>query len=154
MKYFAYGSNMNQEQMKERGIHFLERKHAILRGYRLEFNKLASRNPQEGYANIVPNENEIVEGILYEISDLDLPELDKYEGYHEHEEYPNHYNRIKVKVKLDDGQEIEATTYIANSAKVREGLKPSREYLNHLLEGKGILSETYYQKLKSWETLD
>jgi len=149
MKYFAYGSNMNQEQMKKRGIHFLERTHTILRGYRLEFNKLASRNPQEGYANIVPNENEIVEGILYEISKSDLSILDSYE------DTPKHYNQIKVNVKLDDEQEIEATTYIANSAKVREGLNPTREYLNRIINGaKGILSETYYQKLESWKTLD
>lgn len=149
MKYFVYGSNMNQERMKQRGINFSLRKRAIIRGYRLEFNKLASRNPQEGYANIAPDEDETVEGILYEIPDSDLSKLDRYEGY------PDHYNRIKVKIKLDDGQEMEVITYVAQPDKVRKKLKPSREYLNHLLKGaKGILTEVYYQKLESWKTLD
>ena len=54
IKYFAYGSNMNPELMRERNINFSLRKRVILRYFRLEFNKIASRNPKEGYANIVP----------------------------------------------------------------------------------------------------
>lgn len=148
MYYFAYGSNMSVQRMKERGIEFTERIPAVLIGYRLEFNKIASRNPKEGYANIVPDKNKKVEGALYEISDNCLLILDRYEGY------PRHYKREKVKVQFNNGQEVEAVTYIAQSDKVQTGLKPSRDYLDFLLAGKDVLSEEYYNRFTEIETLD
>jgi hypothetical protein len=39
MKYFAYGSNMDQTQMTERGIDFTSRVHATLKGYKLVLTK-------------------------------------------------------------------------------------------------------------------
>jgi gamma-glutamylcyclotransferase len=148
MEYFAYGSNMDSERMKARSVSFFQRTHAILKGYRLEFNKVASRNSQEGYANVVKFENGIVEGVLYEIPDSDLPKLDAHEGY------PEHYDRIKVKVTLNDGQEVEAVAYVAQPNKVRDGLKPSMDYLNHLLAARDLLSESYRRKLEAWQPLD
>ena len=147
-KYFAYGSNMAPERMTERGITFSQRKHAMLMDYRLEFNKVAFGRPEEGYANIVQFENGIVEGVLYDIQNSDLSKLDRYEGY------PDHYHRVKVKVRLDDRQEVDALAYIAQPDKVRDGLKPSREYLDHLLAARDILSESYNRKLEAWQTLD
>lgn len=146
-KYFAYGSNMNPQRLKERRINYVQRSPAILKAWRLEFNKVASRSPAEGYANIVTDVNGIVEGVLYDMRDSDISKLDKYEGY------PEHYCRILVTV-LNDGQEIEAITYIANSNNIRTGLRPSKEYLNHLLNGCDLLSEEYCNRLKKWETLD
>lgn len=150
MKYFAYGSNMNPERMRQRRINFSKREWAVLKGWRLEFNKMASSNPNEGYANIVRANitRDSVEGILYEISGEDIKNLDRYEGY------PNHYDKINVKLELNGGSEVEAITYIAQPDKTRNGLKPSREYLNHLLKGCDLLSEEYCDKLRKKETLD
>jgi gamma-glutamylcyclotransferase (GGCT)/AIG2-like uncharacterized protein YtfP len=148
MKYFAYGSNMDPDRMKGRGINFSKREHAILEGWRLEFNKVSFKNPKEGYANIVMSENSVVEGVLYEISDSDLRILDKYEGY------PSHYGRIKIIVRTDDGEKVEAVTYVAKPDKVKDGLKPSREYLCHLLKGCDLLSREYCNRLRECETLD
>lgn len=134
--------------MKQRGIKFLGRERAVLEGWRLGFNKVASRNSREGYANIEKDEKGIVEGVLYEIRDPDLRKLDRDEGY------PNHYGRIKVRVKLDDKQDVEAITYVAQPDRVRSGLKPSREYLDHLLKGCDLLSEEYCKMLEGRETLD
>lgn len=151
MWYFAYGSNMKPARMKEeRGVGFSRRIHAILKGYELEFNKVASCNPtKKGYANIVPNEKTVVEGALYEITDSDLKKLKKYEGY------PDHYDIIEVTVQLDNSDKVEAITFTAQKDNVKEGLRPSKKYLNHLLVGgKNILSKSYYDKLASQETLD
>jgi len=148
MKYFAYGSNMNPDRMKQRGIKFTQREWAILKNWRLEFNKIASRNPKEGYANIVRDSNEAVEGVLYEISEKDVKKLDKWEGY------PTHYDRTIVKVNLKDGREIDALVYIAQPDKVRNGLKPTREYLAHLLKGCDLLSKEYCEILRKIEVLD
>jgi gamma-glutamylcyclotransferase (GGCT)/AIG2-like uncharacterized protein YtfP len=94
------------------------------------------------------HEESIVEGILYEIQDSDLERLDKYEGY------TYHYRRIKIKVKVDDGEEVEATTYVARHDKVKDSLKPNKEYLEHLLKWYDLLSREYFKKLRGWETLD
>lgn len=148
MRYFAYGSNMNSERLRERGVNFSKREHAILESWMLEFNKIASRNPKEGYANIVKDKKSIVEGILYTVQKSDIEKLDRYEGY------PNHYERIKVRVKLDDGEEVEAITYVANPNRVKEGLKPCREYIDHLLKGCDLLSKEYCERLRKRGTLD
>jgi len=151
MNYFAYGSNMDVRRMKERKITFsdAERRAAHLSGYHLEFNKVANDNPLEGYANIVPDNDGLVEGVLYDIDAASLPILD------DKEKYPKHYLKIPIKVLLpSDGQEVCAITYIANPDKIRSGLKPTKEYLGHLLEGKDILSEGCFNWLKRTDTLD
>ena len=57
-------------------------------------------------------------------------------------------------MKLDNGEEEETITYVANPDKVKNGLKPSKDYLNHLLQGCDLLSERYCEKLRKWSTLD
>lgn len=146
--YFAYGSNMDSQRMKSRRVVFFSRVPARLCGYRLEFNKVASRNPQEGYANIVPDDNGIVEGALYEIDPVSLDSLDVFEGC------PKHYIKQHIKVRTNDNREFSAVTYIAVPEKTRNGLLPTREYLNHLLAGKDVLSEKYYRRLINMKTLD
>jgi hypothetical protein len=54
-KYFAYGSNCNPDIMEKKGVSFTKRQRAVLRGYRLLFNKksLRARLPDRiGFANI------------------------------------------------------------------------------------------------------
>ena len=148
MRYFAYGSNMDGDRLRERGVSFSRRQRAVLEGYRLVFNKRSSRNPREGYANIVKDEDGVVEGILYEIADGDIKKLDRYEGY------PQHYERQKVKVRRHSGGVVEAVVYIARQEMTAEGLKPTREHLNHLLKGCDLLSKEYCEKLRNTPTLD
>ena len=148
MNYFAYGSNMDRESMEKRGVTIFSMQRARLEGFRLAFNKVASRRENEGYANIAKDPDGIVEGILYEIRDSDISKLDEFEGY------PNHYDRINVTVKLNNGQEVCAVTYVANPDKTCDGLKPSRGYMDHLLAAKDYLSPEYFEKLKATETVD
>jgi gamma-glutamylcyclotransferase len=148
MYYFAYGSNMNPERMSERNISFSSRQLAKLFCFRLEFNKVSSRNPNEGYANIVPDKNSIIEGAVYEIPGSDLSTLDQFEGY------PDHYQKIQVTIQLKNFNEVETITYIAHPDKIKVGLKPSKGYIKHLLAGEDILSKEYYRRLKIVETLD
>ena len=138
---------MDPERMRKREIRFSRREHAVLEGFRLEFNKISSRNPREGYANIVKDPESVVEGILYEIKESDLRKLDRREGY------PSHYRRTRVYLKLDNGERVEAITYIAQPEKVESGLRPSKEYLSHLLRGCDLLSEEYCEKLRRTSTL-
>jgi gamma-glutamylcyclotransferase len=136
--YFAYGSNMNSERLRKRIGYLPPSRKALLQDYALLFNKTNYKNPTEGFANIVPQTGSQVEGILYEMTDKDIAKLDQFEGV------PTHYIRQAINVECE-GKITNALTYIAVT--VKEGLKPSPEYLNHLLAGKAYLSEAYYQQL-------
>ena len=145
IKYFAYGSNMDTERMYKRAITVLDRTSASIPGYKLVFNKIAN-NENEGFANIIQSNKSKVQGILYTIPSHCIAILDKFEGV------PIHYKRYKIQVMTANGIE-EARTYIAVSNMTKDGLKPTREYLNHLLKGKRYFSREYYIKLKETEVL-
>lgn len=147
VNYFAYGSNMNPDRMRERGVAFYSRQRLVLPGYSLIFNKIVSTQ-NAGAANIVPDENGIVEGVLYKITLKGILNLDKFEHY------PNQYDRVTL-IALHKGMELsDIYTYIARTETTGEGLKPSREYLSHLLAAEDILSQEYYNYIRLIETLD
>ena len=78
MLYFAYGSNLNHEQMCIRCRDSRYIKSAFLEGYKLSFCA-ASRD--YGVANIVKKKGSKVPGGIWKISESDEKELDIYEGY-------------------------------------------------------------------------
>jgi len=50
-------------------------------------------------------------------------------------------------------EQIEAYTYIACSESVKNGLNPSKLYLEHLLKGKKYLSKPYFDNLRKVKTI-
>ena len=148
MNYFAYGSNCNPVVMKRKGVSYTSRRRAVLRRYRLLFNKKAYREslPDSiGFANINEDSEGIVEGTLYDICVEHLDLLDQSERY------PDHYGRIRVVVETDDGP-IECFAYQAQPDKLATGLVPSRNYLNHILAANDFLSRQYYDALDQSQT--
>ena len=93
--YFAYGSNLNITQMKQRCPDSAGVSTAVLDGYQVV---------ERTYADIGPGE--CVNGALYEISENDLAELDLYEGY------PEYYTRQEVMVSDNSGTYRKALVYI------------------------------------------
>ncbi len=146
INYFAYGSNMSQQRMKERGLAPISRESAKLAGYELVFNKKAWKGDW-GYANIQPKLNSVVEGALYQFPEEDLALLDKVEGF------PKHYYRLKLVVTVGSTAWIQAITYVAAPSKIMEGLQPTEEYLQHLLAGRDLLTDAYYQQLVAFQNL-
>ena len=71
--YFAYGSNLWVEQMRDRCPNHRLVGFGVLKGYRWI---ISSR----GYANIVKSSQSEVMGTIYEISESDESSLDRYEG--------------------------------------------------------------------------
>ena len=90
--YFAYGSNMDKEQMKHRCPDSKLIGVAILKGYRFVYDGYSCLR-KGAVANIVKDESEKVFGVLYEISENDERELDCCEGY------PNSYDKKEVEVE-------------------------------------------------------
>jgi gamma-glutamylcyclotransferase len=126
MYYFAYGSNLNKKQMRERCPDSKPLFRATLPNYKLIFIGW-NRQWRGGIASIKVFRGEKVIGAIYEISDADLRKLDKHEGY------PVEYNRLPVRVFNEDGDAVEATTYI--KARPAEETRPSPEYLAVLQQG-------------------
>lgn len=123
--YFAYGSNLNHKQMKERCPNSKFFKRAYLEGYMFVYDGYSPYR-KGAVANIIPKEKSIVWGAIWEIDDHCLKELDRYEGY------PHVYDRKEVCVKDDDGNEYKAWVYYREGEK--EGI-PSSEYRKTILEG-------------------
>lgn len=94
--YFAYGSNLNIEQMKNRCPDSIGISSAVLNGW-----KLIERT----YADIEKCPEGCVNGALYEISENDLAALDHYEGY------PEYYTRQEVVVTDNAGIYQKALVY-------------------------------------------
>lgn len=68
---------------------------------------------------------------LYAVTEEELETLDRYEGVR-----GGRYRRCPVKVRRrDTGEAVAAVTYVAGPAWVRDGLRPTRAYLNHLRPG-------------------
>ena len=72
-EYFAYGSNLNFEQMAYRCPEATVVGTAKLEGYELAFRR--------GYLTILPKEGASVEGLIWSVTDHDESQLDCYEGY-------------------------------------------------------------------------
>ncbi len=126
MYYFAYGSNLNKKQMKERCPECKPRYNAVLPNYKLIFAGW-SRTYKGGVASIRRVQGSKVPGAVYEITEKDLRKLDVFEGY------PHDYNRIKVIVFDEDGTAIEAQTYM-KTGQIEE-TKPSKEYADIIYQG-------------------
>ena len=121
MLYFAYGSNLNHYQMKNRcsGAKFVKK--YILKGYKLCFSHKTNRSVY-GHANIIKNKKSEVQGALWNITKDDENELDGYEGVdynYYHKEYFNLNNR-KVLVYIQKKYYIQ---------------KPNSTYLHTIIDG-------------------
>lgn len=123
MYYFAYGSNLNRKQMRERCPDSSPMFIATLPNYKLVFVGWF-RRWRGGVASIKPFRGDRVRGAIYEVSDQCLRRLDRYES---------DYNRFKVTVLGEDSEPIEAITYI--KAGQLEETQPSKEYLAVIQQG-------------------
>jgi len=93
MLYFAYGSNLEWAQMKQRCplARFVCR--AKLPEHRLAFT-LKSVSRDCGVADVLPDQTKSVWGVVYELPDNELKNLDKREGYRPGRPYEkNQYSR-------------------------------------------------------------
>lgn len=99
MKYIAYGSNMVKEQMAYRcpGAKLIGT--GYLPNHRLAFYLHAT--VERSHAR-----NARVPVAVWEIDEADEQRLDRYEGF------PNYYVKLRRRVVLSDGSEIEGMVYV------------------------------------------
>lgn len=103
--YFAYGSNLDDAQMRARcaNAHVVGR--GTLPNYALVFGGFSHRWGG-AVASVARAKGACVEGLLYELGDVDLRALDRFEGH------PFAYERV-IKLVLDEsGRRRRVMTYL------------------------------------------
>ena len=156
MYYFAYGSNMDEEDIKrwckEQKRSLPEWKIlgiACLQNYKLSFNYY-STGRNGGAANLMEVPDSAVYGLLLEINmPYDHETIRKKEGY------PNCYEEIPVTVKCKDKSINNVTTY--KVVKNREKLghqRPTKYYMDLILKNacKYSFPAEYIRFLETIET--
>lgn len=103
--YFAYGSNLDDDQMRVRcaGARIVGR--AVLPNHALAFGGFSHRWGG-AVASVVRAKGARVEGLLYELGDVDLRALDRFEGH------PFAYERVVRFVQDEHGRRRRAMTYL------------------------------------------
>jgi gamma-glutamylcyclotransferase (GGCT)/AIG2-like uncharacterized protein YtfP len=137
MLYFAYGSNLDPEQMQSRCPGHVVVGLAALRDHRLAF-PLYSNPWGGGVSSIQLAHGDTVWGMLFDLTEEHLRTLDGFEEFRGAGDQHNVYDRDQVTVELtrpDDGsfpRRVRAWTYVARPAKPSP---PSRRYLDTILRG-------------------
>jgi gamma-glutamylcyclotransferase (GGCT)/AIG2-like uncharacterized protein YtfP len=119
MLYFAYGSNLWRQQMTVRCPGQREIGAGCLTGWRWIITT-------RGYASIVRSEADYVLGTVYELSEADVHNLDRFEGVSQGE-----YCKEMIGVAVA-GRELECLVYI--DPVVTEG-RPKEEYIARINNG-------------------
>jgi cation transport regulator ChaC len=133
VKYFAYGSNLDQMQMAQRcpGARIIGV--AQLANHRICFPR---RSPVRdcAVASFEPHKGGVVWGVVYELDDDDLKRLDEREGYDPvNPTAVNRYCRVDVTVSHAGGKRVEAVAYVA-VPEDNPG-RPSADYMRHIVDG-------------------
>lgn len=155
LHYFSFGSNMSMRSLRAKGVEPLRSRRAQLSGWRLRFNVQHFFRHEGGVGNIekTGNPEDCVLGVLHECPDHALSLLDEAEAY------GYGYDRIEVEVEPQQpgcggGRKVAALTYIGMPQFIDNSCRPSRRYLNIVLEGarQAELDEAYLRALAEHPT--
>ena len=113
--YFAYGSNMNPERIRERIPTARMIGPAFILGWRLK---------ERLYADIERSAGGRVDGVLYLLTQIEVFRLDAFEGY------PHTYGCVGLDAIIDPEHKVPAFTYVLTDAmkRKREGKKYPEDY--------------------------
>ena len=141
--YFAYGSNMSLEQIKDRCPSCKFEGVVVLHGKKVVCNKL-SKNKIDHFAGLVDSPNDQVMGVLYQLSSDDISSLDDREkGYH------RSTGKFFVE-EIGTRRQIDCFTYLVTNPVTPQ--KPNAEYLKRILRGcrDHELPLEYMEKIQAW----
>lgn len=120
--YFAYGSNINLEQMAHRCPDAQIVGPVTLENYELRFRG-------SGFATVTPKNGSVVHGLLWKLTPESERALDRYEGY------PRHYTKEQVSVRTADGAAVSVMAYIMAEPMCRQPALPSPYYYRAIQQG-------------------
>ncbi len=127
--YFAYGSNMHHSAFRERrGMKPIEWRVARVKGSRLRFNLEGRPKGKAAPANICPDPECEIWGVLYLITRRELLRLDSTEGVP-----GRNYRHVLVPAQDPDGNIVDAVSYMAPGLEADRA--PSFRYISLLRDG-------------------
>ena len=143
--YFAYGSNLDRQKMCDRCRSSRVLGVARLAGYRLGFTRYSS-GWEGGVADVLVSPQDEVWGLIYQIDDNDLFELDKFEGY------PKAYTRFQTSVRLGTGLLEDVWVYMVADKEAH--IAPTVKYLNIIKMAAAELNfpKSYCEELETIST--
>lgn len=120
--YFAFGSNLSRPRLEARIPIEADLGPGRLEGWRFACNKLGADDSAK--ANLQPDPDAEVWGVLYALTEAALERLDLFEGG---------YRRISLEVRLIDGPTKPALTYVSDHC--TDDLLPYDWYKSHMVKG-------------------
>jgi hypothetical protein len=153
MLYFAYGSNLDPDQMRRLCPAHQVVGLAALHDHRLFF-PLYSQDWSGGVASPESHHGDTLWGVLFELTDADFRSLDEFEGFRAPGDQHNIFERVQVTVELvrpDDGsipRKVRASIYRAHPSNPSP---PSPRYRDTLVKGARHfrLPEEYIARLQA-----
>lgn len=124
--YFAYGSNLCEQQMKKRCRSSRLVGPGVLKEHRLIFSHFAT-DWGCGAADVIADTNHDVWGLIYQLSSEGFAQLDEYEAL------GTDYKRKEKLVYTLEGQALHAQVYEVIQ-KLAQHQKPNATYYNILAE--------------------
>ena len=141
--YFAYGSNINLEQMEYRCPAAKAVGPVILENYELLFRGNTRGN---GVATIAPREGSKVHGLLWWITPACEQSVDFYEGY------PRLYEKEQVTVRDDKGRQFTVMAYVmTGDERWMSPTMPSAFYYRGIQDGYRQNGLPVQELKKAWE---
>ena len=116
--YFAYGSNLDPAQMRQRCPGTQAHGPALLPEHRVVFAGVSRTGSGGGCATVLPPPGHQGPGFLYRLTGDDLADLDRHEG---------NYRRDRLTVHSPGGEALSAWVYIRKKSEPRR--PPSPAYL-------------------------
>ncbi len=137
-RYFAYGSNLNQNDLDEWQVNLQNPMPKRLDDYRLGFTRHTD-NRKGGVADIIKDEKSFCWGVIFDVNSNDWPILDEKEGV-----LSNAYKQLYLS---DD-------VYTYTVVKKCCFVQPHQDYLNLIIEGarQHKLPESWIRHLESFRS--
>jgi gamma-glutamylcyclotransferase (GGCT)/AIG2-like uncharacterized protein YtfP len=120
--YFAYGSNLDLDQMRDRCPDSELVGMGALPAHRLDFTAYANRW-QGGVADVVQDQAHTVWGLIYRLSSQDLQLLDEFESY------PTGYDRRQVQIHLPHQAQPLEPVWVYQVVRKQHFIAPHPQYL-------------------------
>jgi gamma-glutamylcyclotransferase (GGCT)/AIG2-like uncharacterized protein YtfP len=146
---FSYGSNMLTARIKDRIKSYSILGVGFIKEHSLKIHKRSKDLSGKADAYYTGNIEDLVWGVVGEITEQDKVILDKIEGL------GKGYNQKTEKVNLVDGSVINSIIYCADEKFIDRDLKPYHWYKRFVLEGakENKLPDDYINKIDKIESI-
>ncbi|MDP7611166.1 MAG: gamma-glutamylcyclotransferase family protein [Nitrospinaceae bacterium] len=153
ISFFAYNELINEAYFKEAGFEYIEKVTVTLSAQRIAFNRVPPEGTGiegQGIPNIEPTPNNagMMEGVLYEMTDDFLPQLDEFHGY------PTECTRKLMQLNRHDFTQVNGIVYFALPEKTGKNLKPTKAVMKLFKNSKKEMSMLYFARLMNTRTCD